>query len=96
MRATHEMPVFANSVTNMPPPAAAKAAPYEFGSGSSTTHPSFEFVLNEQSVELTSVLVCTALTAEHTGSVCSEVCEMCTMVTPSNLSIYPPTGHIGA
>jgi len=90
------MPVSASSVTNMPPPAAAKAAPYEFGSGSSTTQPSFEFVLKEQSVELTSVLVCTALTTVQPGSVCKEDCALCTMLTPSNVSISPPMGQFGA
>src|SRR5579863_3103308 len=90
---THEMPVFANSVTKTPPPAAAKAAPYDFGSGFSVTQPSLSFDWKEQSVELTIVLVCTALTTLQPGSVCNEDCEFCTILTPSNVSISPPLGH---
>lgn len=51
-RSTYEIPVSANSVTNMPPPACAKPAPYDAVLGLVVMQPSFELVRYEQSVEL--------------------------------------------
>lgn len=53
---THEIPDDAISVIHMPPPAAAKSAPYEPVFGSVTPHPEFSFAAELQSVVLTSVL----------------------------------------
>ena len=64
---THEIPVAANSVTNTPPPAAAKGAPYDLGSGTSMAQPEFEFAWESQSVVLMIVLVCTGLTIVQPG-----------------------------
>lgn len=52
------MPLDANSVTNTPPPAAANGSPYD-APGVVTVQPSLLFTRVEQSVVLTSLLVCT-------------------------------------
>lgn len=56
---THEMPLAANSVTNMPPPLAAKPGPYDVVLGFVMIQPSLLLAKMEQSVELIRVLVCT-------------------------------------
>ena len=82
------MPSFANSVTNTPPPSFANAAPYELVVGVVTTQPSFPFAAVEQSVEFTSVLVCSASDAcVHPSLVCSAIWFIVTWFTPSNVSI---------
>lgn len=90
------MPLSANSVTKTPPPAAAKAAPYELGAGSITLQPAFELTRWEQSVELTTVEDCSGDTCLQPGSVCNVIWLFSSMFQCSNVSISPPVGQFGA
>lgn len=87
------MPVVANSVTKTPPPAAANSAPYEAVSLSVTEHPLLSLAVYRQSVALTDPLRSDDVT-EQPDSVWADMRLLDWALTPSNVSISPPAGHV--